>query len=378
MARSLFVALGGFVSPAILHALRHRHKAADAHQFWQRALHAREYCSLERHRRAEWDLLEGYDGDPSYACSTVLPPIHPGVDYMSLIQSGDADKTIDKRITVWVNGYPRSGSSTILSMVTAAGEARKIDSRMPGKTFSLFEPCHDGDEYTPWLESQGCGRLLMGLSQCDFMGIEQLWGWRDSHTTSNNTKFTPNSARKLCLNSDITAFKTVDYGHNISDWVWFLDEQPQLRILDVVRDPRGIYASWKTTQPFKNVVGTPHFYTLTEVCDMFQANLDLNHSHVHHIVFEQLTHRPWRTMQAAYEFLGLKFGPAQRQWVRKTFNAAACPEPKPWEIGFMDCHLNSRAVNSRWRWILSDEELKTFANTASCQAVAEAYGFPLE
>jgi len=159
-------------------------------------------------------------GRPCGSYIETHPSSSRGVDYVSFIKlSGGSDghDASDSRKAVWVNGYPRSGSSTILSMVSAAGDARE-DTRQAGATFSVFEPCHDGDAYSPWLEAQGCSRLLAGLARCDFDGIEHLWGWPDSHTTSNHTEFSPDGARDLCENSMLTAFKTVDYGHNISEW----------------------------------------------------------------------------------------------------------------------------------------------------------------
>jgi len=308
------------------------------------------------------------------------------VDYLSFIwhkANNDAEGGIDQDIdvnsrkAVWVNGYPRSGSSTILSMVAAAGDDRE-DSRALGNTFSLFEPCHDGDAYSPWLEAQGCSRLLAGLTKCDFEGIQQLWGWPDSHTTSNHSKFSPDSARDLCMKSKITAFKTVDYGHNISDWRWFLEEQPQLRIIDIVRDPRGIFASWKTTAPFDQLIKTGNFYTLSDVCNTFAANLDLSENIVHHVVFEELAKDPTGTMRKVYDWLEIPFDAPQEKWIQRTFNAAKCPEPKPWEVGFQDCHQDSGKVAEKWRSVLSDEEKDMFANSAECQRVVEHYGFPKE
>jgi len=281
-----------------------------------------------------------------------------------------------ERMAVWVNGYPRSGSSTMLSMVTAAGDSPKIDSRNLSSTFSLFEPCHNGDKYTPWLTTKGCGTLLEGLTRCDFTGVQALWGWPDSHTTSNHSSFSPDVASRLCQQSHITAFKTVDQGHNISGWSWLLQYRPELRVIDIVRDPRGIYASWKTTEPFASIVGTKDFYSITDVCNTFKGNHDMNNPHVYHVVFEQLTLDPKGTMQEVYSFLGLPFGEAQEQWVSKTFNAQACPEPKPWEVGFTDCHQDSKASIEKWRTVLSDEEKAMFDSSEACQSVVKTYGFP--
>jgi len=343
-----------------------------------------QHCSLQQHAQAElrdlWNrrvkVSDGVDSCSSFLQLQVRAQskVRQGVDYVHFVQ-GDLNNT--GRTAVWINGYPRSGSSTILSMVAAAGEERQ-DTRSLGKTFSIFEPCHDGDAYTPWLEAQGCGRLLAGLAQCDFTGVEQLWGWPDAHTTSNHEDFSQEAARNLCEKSQLTAFKTVDYGHNISDWNWFLEATPALRIVDIVRDPRGIYASWKTTEPFSSLIGTPEFYTLADICESFRANIELEHAQVHHVVFEELTRDPATAMRKVYMFLGLSFEAAQEQWLSKTFNAQKCAEPKPWEVGFTDCHEDSDHEAEKWRDILSDEEKNSFAESESCQKVVKAYGYPQE
>jgi hypothetical protein len=161
-------------------------------------------------------------------------------------------------------------------MVRAAGHGQQHNESL-GDTFSLFEPCHVADSYEPWLKAAGCQRLLSDLTNCNFDGVNDLWGWRNSHTTNKHKQYSSLLAHKLCSKSQLVAFKTVNYGHNLSDFRSFLEQQPDLRILDVVRDPRGIYASWLSTEPFKHLVGKPDYYTLPEVCESFLANLELRH-----------------------------------------------------------------------------------------------------
>jgi len=72
--------------------------------------------------------------------------------------AAELDRDSSGQLVVWVSGYPRSGSSTMLSMVSAA--SGHVDARVPGETFSLFEPCHNGDELDPALNVSGCTGLL--------------------------------------------------------------------------------------------------------------------------------------------------------------------------------------------------------------------------
>merc|ERR1719401_2814590 len=139
-------------------------------------------------------------------------------------------------------------------------------------------------------ENGACPHVLKNLVRCDFDGVDKLWGWWDPHSTNNHTKFYNQSAHELCVDASIVAFKTVDYGHDLQEWQWLMDSHPHLRVLDVVRDPRGIYASWKTLEPFATLLkegdhGKP-FYTLTEICDHFEMNLNFIDPRVHRVVFE--------------------------------------------------------------------------------------------
>lgn len=242
----------------------------------------------------------------------------------------------------------------------------------------MFEPCHSGDELSPSLEAAGCGGLLWSLTRCDFSNIRQLWGWPDSHTTNNHSQYSQTKAKALCDEAEVVAFKTVDYGHSLEHWTWLLDQDPFLRVLDVVRDPRAIYASWKTTEPFSSLVKGGEFYRLTEMCDTFVANMEMKHPRIKQVVFEELTNHPKETAWEVYLFLGLPYTSVQDRWIDRTFGATWCPEPKPWEIGFTDCHVRgtTRETTPSWMSVLTREELDSFAANPNCTRVVAAYGFP--
>jgi len=278
------------------------------------------------------------------------------------------------RRVVWVAGYPRSGSSTALSLVSATVDDN-VNRR--GKTFSVFEPCHDGDEYASWLEKEDCSEVLEKIAKCNFHGIKNLWAWADPHTTTDEKPYNQELAHEMCVQSKVVAFKTVDYGHDLKAFQWFLDKLPKLRILDVVRDPRGIYASWKVLEPFATLVKQGDFYTIPQVCDSFAENLDLNDTRIHRVVFEDLLDQPFNTTQAAYKFLGMQFNEVQEHWIQHVFHATWCPPVDESMEGFTDCHIDAGGNKQKWREVLTDQEEKTFSTNANCQKVAKAYGWPL-
>jgi hypothetical protein len=287
------------------------------------------------------------------------------------------DDKSPNQLVVWVSGYPRSGSSILLSMVSATVD----NNREGGHTFSLFEPCHDGDVYGDKLSKRGCHQLLYGVSHCEFGGIEDLWGWRDPHSTNNYSKqFNGAQAKEMCQESDIVAFKTVDWGHNLPDWQWLLDSRENMKVLDMVRDPRAIYSSWKRLEPFSSMVEAHNFYTLEEICDHFAMNLAFNDTRVKRVIFEDLMSHPKPVTQHVYEFLGQAWTDDQEQWLTSAFNAKECPPPPPGMEGFTDCHTytgNDPRGDEKWRQDLNATDLATFANSKNCQMVAKAYRYPL-
>jgi len=338
-------------------------------------------CSLKEEMTTE---LFGISTGESCKVSEKLQYGSAVVEHASFIRrNDDDDETLGMPgVAVWVSGYPRSGSSTILSMVSGT-----VDDNRKGENnnnvFSLFEPCHDGDMLKESKKTFGCPGVLYSLVRCDFSEIKSLWGWKDPHTTNNFTDYSPESAEELCQKSKSVAFKTVDYGHDLSAWRWFLDSAPgdvKMKVLDVVRDPRGIYASWKVLEPFATMLRQGTFYTLTEICENFERNLDFRDDRVYRVIFEDLLANPLLVTRAVYEHLDQTFSSEQEMWVKNAFFATECPPPPPGMEGFTDCHVASasQASADKWRSVLTEEELLEFNSSPACKHIAEVYGWPLD
>jgi len=336
-------------------------------------LAARSFASLSlrrtsvtaRHPRSLYDrhqsLMDRVRVFQRHAASTGA-----GVDILTVsddAQLGDASR-VPRRV-IWVNGFPRSGSSTLLSMVS-------VQSRVG--SFALFEPCHDGDSVDATLQSQGCKGLLQDLANCRFDHVKDLWGWRDPHTTSNHTNFEAGEAHDICSTARRVAFKTVDYGHNATSWIELLDSQPDLYILAAVRDPRGVFASWKALEPFATLVKEGNFYTLDDVCRTYANNLNFSHPRVKQVLFEHMVEHPFDLTRDVYEFIGHAYGHSQEEWVRSNFNNGDCPTPPEWQVGFDDCRKDSSEIAIKWQRVLSEEEQAQFNSNPHCMAVKDFYG----
>eukprot|EP00927_Polykrikos_kofoidii_P079243 TRINITY_DN76027_c0_g1_i1.p1 TRINITY_DN76027_c0_g1~~TRINITY_DN76027_c0_g1_i1.p1 ORF type:complete len:368 (-),score=29.08 TRINITY_DN76027_c0_g1_i1:75-1178(-) len=292
------------------------------------------------------------------------------------------------RLAIWIAGFPRSGTSSILSSISAGDHPCGSDcthsgfewdahgySQMPGRIFSLFEPCHEDDD----LGSISCAMFLQNLCHCDFSGVRNLFKWADPHTTSNHTVFDTQIAGRLCNQAEVVAFKTISVAHRLDGW-WLanMKKVPSMLFVDVVRDPRAIYGSWKRTEYFKEHVKSKNKeYSMSTICQNFFYNLNVSHERMYRLKFESLVKRPHLEIFKLRKFLGLPNRKEQSEWVTRTFNAVKCPQQPDWFVGFDDCHTNSRVPLDSWRASLSKEEMDEFSHNHHCIEVAKAYKYPL-
>jgi len=276
----------------------------------------------------------------------------------------DAAGSIPKKV-IWVTGFPRSGSSTLLSMVSTGPENASLSD-----TFTLFEPCHIGDQVDQTLP---CRSLIGELAECSFSHITDLWGWYDPHSSGSGMPYDQQKATNMCKNAYRITFKTVDHGHDIAAWTKFLDAHPDVYMVAAVRDPRGIWASWKTLEPFATKIKGGKFYSLEQVCATFAANIDVQHPRVQHVLFESMVNHPRDVTRRLYAALGLPFGSSQEKWIESTFNNKNCPPVPEWQVGYDDCREDSASVAQQWRSVLDADELRRFEEDANCQRVKNHY-----
>jgi len=268
----------------------------------------------------------------------------------------------ENRKVIWVMAYPRSMSSTLLSMVS-------VTSGPSTDSFSLFEPCHNGDKIDRALN--GCRGLLEDLSQCRFDRVNHLWGWGNKHSSGYHLEYTPARATSMCSNANRVSFKTIHADHNISQWIDFLDANPNLHMVNAIRDPRGIWASWKSMKTMSDKIRKGTFYTLEQVCAAFASNLGVAHPRVKHVLFEDTVKNPHKAARDIYAALNLKVEVALEHWVTSNFNNKACIHAG----SLADCRADSESMAQKWRTKLTQEELQRFRQDENCQKVKIAYNF---
>merc|ERR1719162_884220 len=122
--------------------------------------------------------------------------------------------------------------------------------------------------------------MMDKLTTCDFAGINSLFGWTNNcpHTdisglNSTEVAYEPQLASSKCNDADLVVYKTVsDFGRRIDNVIPVIDRHQRMRAIVPVRDPRGIYASWKNRPWDSDGVDL-----LLGICDDHKANLRQKH-----------------------------------------------------------------------------------------------------
>lgn len=287
-------------------------------------------------------------------------------------------KRLRENLPIWVHAFTRSGSSTMMSMFSEAWGPKGVDSG----TFALFEPCHPGDKVFEPLASEGCEGVVRALAGCDFKSIGWLANWNDLHSrTAGLARYNASAASAACSAAPLNVLKTAvnpalgDFP--LRDRLAILDEDESLLMVDVVRDPRNIYASIMSTYPF-NVNAQRNTTILTRICDSFAEGLRFKHDRMHRIVFEDFLRSPEQVMRRAYTFIGANFGAKQRDWIAAHVDANDCPDhvEHPFKKAYSDCRTDSMGAITAFASVLHDDEKDAFARHESCQELKRAWSLP--
>mmetsp|Transcript_25763 Transcript_25763/g.47084 ORF Transcript_25763/g.47084 Transcript_25763/m.47084 type:complete len:373 (-) Transcript_25763:31-1149(-) len=284
-------------------------------------------------------------------------------------------QTSAPQVKVWIDAFGRSGSSTLLSMVEAV--------ESPNLTvLGLFEPTHDwpvGNMDTNFLK----------LMQCDTAGLPELYGLSDAHSTTSGS-MDKEALAQTCKAADLLAVKTINLAHNLTAEVLpLLEQDKDLKVLYLVRDPRGILASQQETPGSFEYTSEQ---SMLDVCNVFWNAALVDHPRVMRVVFEEMVSAPEPTARAIYRFLGLpEVAEAQRLWIEANFDATQCVTPWRklfeyviWMFGgsisafeaYDDCRADDEDTADKWRSALSEANLKAFESHPACRQAADFYNWP--
>lgn len=265
-----------------------------------------------------------------------------------------------KQRVVWIKAFPRSGSSLMFALVA----------QVNFPVFALFEPCSQRDNLEPWLAKKGCGALLSQLAKCNFTGVNSLQHWWNPKTLRNEAgNYSPKRARRACKAAGLVAMKTVTWGHDLkSEMIPFLEANPQVQAIDLVRDPRSIYRSMTMTVGF---LGTPEKW-LFEMCDYMSKGLHVSHPRLLRVIFEDFVKRPVDTSSSIFSFMSI---PRELEhfnaFLGTHVNSDWCPEGQG---KFTDCRSNSSETLERSSKLPLELQTRV-SDEKACRAVINFYKY---
>jgi len=285
------------------------------------------------------------------------------------------DEATNTRSTVWIASLMRSGSSTLLEMMYAN---ETHDNQYGGEVFSLFEPCHRDDSYSPQLGNPNapggigadCAKLALAVSKCDFSQIKRLAKWDVPRTTNDHKRYSEGVAEKKCREAKLIAIKTVEPFH-LENVTWVLDKNPHMKMIWLVRDPRGMYASNRHG-------GGSDIEQMVRMCDFYEESSHVRHPRLKSVVFEDLVRHPEKVTKSIFNFIGRHYGDQQKSWLKATFNADCDDQDNAtriWSKRYGSCHEDSKSVATKWRKELSSKEKKAFSQSEVCKNIARQYKF---
>lgn len=152
------------------------------------------------------------------------------------VPTAPAASSLQRTTTAWIYAFGRSSSTTLQRLIALA-------ETIEAKKFLLFEPCHHGDV----AHFENCLDEMEAIMKCDYAQVEWLHWWGKSYegVTSGSSihPYTSTTASQLCNAASLRVFKTIHmHGKSSSS---LLQTVGNLRIIMLIRDPRGMYISSK-------------------------------------------------------------------------------------------------------------------------------------
>mmetsp|Transcript_120894 Transcript_120894/g.209872 ORF Transcript_120894/g.209872 Transcript_120894/m.209872 type:complete len:192 (+) Transcript_120894:11-586(+) len=183
---------------------------------------------------------------------------------------------------------------------------------------------------------------------------------------------------QACRNASMVVLKTVTWGHDTSKSIPFLKKNPHVKMVEVIRDPRSIYASMMRSNNFWGK-GETHDYNpveLTSMCDDLDKGLHVSHPHYFRVVYEQFVAKPEESSKAISSFVAPSTAtvpPLAVDFLKKFVNSKECKGP---ESHFTYCRSNSTEPTTRYQELPEDLS-SSFSEHASCRRVSNFYKYPL-
>ena len=177
-------------------------------------------------------------------------------------------------------------------------------------------------------------------------------------------------AEEMCLNSTVRMIKTIRITIKATDYL--LNALPNLKIVHLMRDPRGVLSSRKRTGFLRNF--KPYSLAAPGLCDRYMDDMHAFNmlskkypNRLKRVLYEEIATDTRRVANELYSFLGLEFPPNMQQWISNHTLASK----KNGSYGTL--RTNSSAHADRWRQDLPYSMIKEIDNT--CQGLYKHMGY---
>lgn len=279
--------------------------------------------------------------------------------------------------TVWIVGLGRSGTTLLQNLIVsaAAGQGYSV--------FAAFEPCHSQDvfrrEQVGFRQTVALQCMKRAL-QCDFSSIEQKHKKKTRQQLARRSLHVPPSlASDACAMSTVRVFKTIYPMPTSFERIDELMRIPNVRIIQISRDPRSIYSSVFNNLDFKAVADK---YTPKKICqtemdfepEWKNASLD---KQLLPLRFESLVTRHNWEIRRMLSFLSWKESELLGHFVRTHLGADRCylqNQRTGYKYGTCRTMEDTMDVITKWKRNLNLRQ-KTMFTYGVCERAVDTFGY---
>merc|ERR1719277_954701 len=98
--------------------------------------------------------------------------------------------------------------------------------------------------------------------------------------------------------------------------------------------------------------------SMDKLCEIYLKNMELKHTRVHQVVFDDLVKDPLTTSKKVYDFLGRPWTEKEDKWVRATFDNPDCDTGSTVADRHADCRSDSAHSSDKWKDELPNDAQK--------------------
>jgi len=247
-------------------------------------------------------------------------------------------------------------------------------------SFGLFEPCHGFDR----VHFANCSEEMASIMNCDFDRVEHFQMW--NNFLHGKEAYSPEVARRQCEPATTRVFKTISTHDIENDLDIVFAHVPNLRVVNIVRDPRATYfsasaATGMVAGTLNDVTGVNQGYGqlrgtsrsewsplgpkyISYLCTSLVKMSKFQHDGVISVRFEDLILKSSSEVPRILDFLQMDWDSRVQELAAQTYPAVLDGAEGIREINHLD---------TNWT-----EEDRAVFKSAECQEALQAWNYPLD